>query len=283
VLAGVCAPVAFAIACPYTVLDLNGFLSAFRGDIVDWAASGHDGWDGDVFLTYLRWLFLSPDAPMSWLALLGVALGLIGRRGASVALIGSFPLLYLAELSGLWVVRFPWYVLPMYPFLALLGGWGAVEAARRLHGLRRPLAAAWIGLVAIGIGAQLLASADESSLLAAEDVRTTALRWIEVSLPPGARIVREGYTPEINGERFRVTEVWRAIDKEPAWYRAERVDYLVLGNLMYGRYFKEPQKYAAQVGQYRALTERATLVGSFDGPALGGRGGVVEVWRLSDG
>jgi hypothetical protein len=273
----------FALACPYALLDAGGFLGAFRSNVVDWAATGHDGWDGDVLLTYLRWLFLSPDAPMSWLALLGVVLGLIGRRAGRVALIGSFPLLYLAELSGLWVVRFPWYVLPMYPFLALLGGWGAVEAARRLGGLRSPLTAVWVGLVAIGIGAQLLASADESSLLAAEDVRTTALRWIEASLPPGARIVREGYTPEINGERFRVTELWRAIDKEPGWYRAERIDYLVLGNLMYGRYFKEPQKYAAQVGQYRALTARATLVGTFQGPALGGRGAVVEVWRLGDG
>jgi hypothetical protein len=135
-------------------------------------------------------------------------------------------------------------------------------------------------VVVLGIGAQLLVSADESSLLAAEDVRTTALHWIEASLPPGSRIVREGYTPQINGERFRVTEVWRAIDRDPGWYRSEQIDYLVLGNLMYGRYFREPEMYAGQVAQYRALTGRATLVRSFEGPALGGRGGVVDVYRL---
>src|SRR5207247_11435653 len=143
------------------------------------ARRGHGGWAGALLLACLRWLLLSPEGPMGWLALLGVALGLIGRQGRKVALVAVFPLLYLAELSAFWVVRFPWYVLPMYPFLALLGGWGAVEAARRLAGARWLARAAWVGVVLVGIGAQLAASADESALLAAEDVRTTALHWIE--------------------------------------------------------------------------------------------------------
>ena len=85
VVAGVCAPVAFVVACPYTVLDTAGFLGAFEGDIVGWAATGHAGWDGDVLVTYLRWLFLGSDAPTCWLALLGIALGLVGRRWGAVA------------------------------------------------------------------------------------------------------------------------------------------------------------------------------------------------------
>lgn len=304
-LAGGASIVTFALACPYTVLNLRGFLAAFSSDIVGWAAAGHDGWDGDVLTTYLRWLFLGADAPMAWLAVLGLALGLSAARWRMpVVLIGLFPFLFIVELTSIWVVRFPWYVLPIYPSLAVLGGFGAVEAGRRLarltwssgrggvHGeSARPRAharatvgaraqVAWAVVALLAVGVQLSRAADESSLLAAEDVRTTALRWIVATLPPGSRIVREGYTPEVPGDRFRATEIWRAIDKEPAWYRDEGVEYLILGNFMNGRYFEDPEKYAAQVAQYRALMNAGTPVARFTGPLLATRAGVIEVYQL---
>lgn len=302
VVAGFSAIVAFVLACPYTVINFSGFMAAFRGDIVGWAATGHDGWDGDVLVTYLRWLFLGRDAALSWVALAAM-ITVIPRRSGNLdrrdmgsgpsdltpdtastttpalatLLVASFPLLFLAELSLLWVVRFPWYVLPMYPFLAILAGAGAITIYHRISQKRR---LAWAAIVLVGASYQLTAAADESSLLASEDVRTTALRWIESTLPPGSRIVREGYTPEINGERFRVTILWRAIDQEPTWYRAESVDFLVLGNFLHGRYFDAPDRYPAQVAQYRALMDGGERIARFEGPLLATRAGIVDVYKL---
>jgi hypothetical protein len=171
-------------------------------------------------------------------------------------------------------------VLPIYPSLAVLGGFGAIEAGRRLGAVGARVQLGWALVVLVAVGFQLSRAADESSLLAAEDVRTTALHWIVDNLPPGSRIVREGYTPEVPGDRFRASDIWRAIDKDPAWYRAEGVDYLVLGNFMNGRYFDDPQKYATQVAQYRALMDSGTLVARFNGPLLATRAGVIEVYKL---
>ncbi len=270
---------AFLATCPYTVLDLAGFWRDFDGSIVSWAATGHDGWDRDVILTYLQWMFLGRDAPMHWLALVGLAIGGF-RRDARIALVAAFPILFFVEITALWTVRFPWYVLPMYPAMAIIAAYGTIEAGHWIAQRKPKFVRAWIAVVAIGLTAQLIGSGDRSMSFASEEVRTTALNWINENVPEQSRVVREGYTPEIPQDRFRVSDIWRAIDKDPKWYEDEGVEYLVLGSYLSGRYLHFPDRYPTQVEQYRALTDRGLLIKRFRGPMLGNWDGEIDVFQL---
>lgn len=278
-LAGGAAIGSFAAACPYTVIDLAGFVTTFDSSIVAWAATGHDGWEGAVLRSYLTWLFWGYDAPLSWLAVLGIGVGAL-RRDRRVLLVAVFPIVFFIELTGFWQVRFPWYVLPMYPYLAILGGYGALAAGAWLLARRPALAAALAAIVLAGLLVQLSGAFERSWSLASEDARTTTRSWIVANLPPGSRIVREGYTPALPEDRFRVTEVWRAIDKPLTWYADERVDYVVLSNFMNQRYFDDPARYARQVADYRALMARGERVARIEGPMLGTWVGALEIYRL---
>jgi 4-amino-4-deoxy-L-arabinose transferase-like glycosyltransferase len=278
VLAGGASVAAFFLAAPYLFIDAGSFLREWNEQIVQWAASGHEGAEGDIALTYLAWLFLGRDAPTAWLAALGLAWG-ARQRSVPVLLVAAFPLLFYVELTALWEVRFQTYLVPMVPYLALLGAYGAVRTIAALPGRR---AVRLGGLVlSLGLVFQLVQSADYGAVLAAGDVRDAADRWIAQHVPAGARIVREGYTPYLREDRYRVTELWRAIDKDPAWYRQEQIEYLVLGSFMYGRFFADPQRYAEQVGRYEQLLAGATLLQRVEGGIAGARGARVEVYRLS--
>jgi hypothetical protein len=270
----------FLLASPYVLLDARGFLRDWYTNDVLWASTGHQGAEGDVAITYLRWLFLGEDAPLAWLAVLGAVVAL-RRRAAAVLLAGVFPLAYYLELSLLWEVRFQTYLLPVYPFLAVLGGYGAVALVRSAAARGSAFGAAAAAFATIALAFQLTFAVQYSALLAAGDVRDMALRWIEANVPAGTRVVREGYTPVVPGDRYRVTELWRAIDQDPAWYRAENVEYLVLGKLMYGRFYADPARYEPQIEQYDRLLAGATLVQRVEGPIVGTPNGEVDIYRLA--
>jgi 4-amino-4-deoxy-L-arabinose transferase-like glycosyltransferase len=278
VLAAATSVAAFFLASPYLLIDLASFLREWNEQILRWAVSGHEGAEGDVALSYLQWLFLGRDAPTAWLALLGIGWG-IRRRSAAVLLVAAFPLLFYAELALLWAVRFQTYLVPMVPYLALLGAYGAVCSIQWLA-RRRALAVGAVVLAA-GLAFQLVQAADYSAVLASGDVRDAADRWMAQHVPAGSRVVREGYTPFLPPERYRVTELWRAIDQDPAWYQREGVEYLVLGSFMYGRFFAEPARYAEQVGRYQRLLANATLLQRIEGSIAGARGARVDVYRLN--
>jgi 4-amino-4-deoxy-L-arabinose transferase-like glycosyltransferase len=277
VLAGVCSIGVFLLTSPYLIVDSGTFTRELDVSVVQWAATGHEGSEGNVVVTYLGWLFAGPEAPMAWLAALAVGLG-AWRRDWRVGLVAVFPLVFLVELAG-WAIRFQTYLLPILPFVAVLGGHGVVQVWR-LASRDRARSVAWVVLLTLGLGYQLIGAARYSQLLTAEDARTTALRWIEANVPPGSRLVREGYTPHVPADRYRVTELWRAIDQDPSWYRAEYVDYVVLGNLMYGRFYADPARYAEQVAKYDRLLGQVELVKRIEGPMQGVPDGKVDIYRL---
>ncbi len=278
--AGLSSVAVFLLASPYVVLDFAGFYRDWYANDVLWAATGHEGAEGDVALTYLRWLFLGQDAPLAWLALLGGA-ELLRRRPVLAAIVAVFPLIYYGELASLWQVRFHTYLLPTYPFLAVLGAYGVATLVRLAISRGGAATAAAATVLGLALGLQLYSAAEYSALLASGDARDVALEWIVANVPAGARVVREGYTPSLPSDRYRVTELWRAIDQDPAWYRGEKVQYLVLGKLMYGRYFADPARYSEQVERYRRLLADATLVQRVEGPMMGARGGEVDVYQLA--
>lgn len=279
IVAAITAIVVFVVTSPYVLIDSQHFWHSFTTNDVQWAATGHEGAEGNVAAMYLQWLFLSNDAPVAWLALAGAALALIERRWR-VLLIAVFPLVYALTLIP-WEVRFSRYLLPLMPSLSLLGGWAAAEGARRLVSRQAWAAWVWRAIIVGALMFQLGKSADLSAAFAEEDVRTTALHWIDANLPPGSRIVREDYTPFISEDRFRVTALPRAIDRDPRWYHDEGVEYLVLSSLRSGRYFLDPARYHTQVAMYQKLLASAHVIREFHGADIGVRGNVVIIYRYT--
>lgn len=278
VLSGTCAALAFAVTSPYSWIDPHHFWQSFTRNDVGWAASGHEGAEGHVFVTYVRWLFLRQDVAIAWFALFGLAWGVVNRN-RWVLLVAAFPLVYFITLLP-WEVRFPRYLLPLLPGLSLLAGWASLRVGRLL-----PTRAAWMGgvwsaVIAAIVLFQLGVTLNRSLLFGQEDVRTVALNWMEANIPRGSRIVREDYTPVVPADQYRVTVLARAIDRDPSWYRREGVEYVILSNFRFGRYFHEPDRYHAQVAQYQHLFSLSQPVRTFRGPEVGAPGGEVVIYRF---
>ena len=69
---------------------------------------------------------------------------------------------------------------------------------------------------------------------------------------------------------------FRMIDRAPEWYIEEGFDYLVFSDYVFGRFYAEPDKYAAEIAQYDAFFDRFELVRVFtDG------GYEVRVYRVT--
>jgi hypothetical protein len=85
------------------------------------------------------------------------------------------------------------------------------------------------------------------------DSRETARVWIAHNLPTGARLAIESYAPYVDPETFAVHGVRRMIDHTPDWYLGNGFEYLVLSEGMFGRFYREPDRYSEEVSQYETL------------------------------
>ena len=96
--------------------------------------------------------------------------------------------------------------------------------------------------------------------LSTVDSRTTVRLWANSNLPKGAHIAIESYAPFVDPARFAIQGVGRMIDNPPDWYIDNRFDYLIFSQGMYGRFYKEPDKYPREVALYNALFGRFNLL-----------------------
>jgi hypothetical protein len=54
----------------------------------------------------------------------------------------------------------------------------------------------------------------------------------------------------------------------PEWYVEKGFEYLVFSEGMYGRFYREPQRYRGEVAQYDSFFSRFPLVKTFDDSGL---------------
>jgi hypothetical protein len=93
--------------------------------------------------------------------------------------------------------------------------------------------------------------------------RETARVWIEDSLPPGAKVAVESYAPFVNPDSFSVQGFGRMIDYPPEWYLANKFDYLIFSQGMFGRFYQNPKQYPAEVSQYDKFFSQFKLLKLF--------------------
>jgi hypothetical protein len=73
----------------------------------------------------------------------------------------------------------------------------------------------------------------------------------------------ESYAPFVNPDSFSVQGVGRMIDYPPEWYQANKFDYLIFGQGMFGRFYRNPNQYQAEVSQYDKFFNQFKLLRLF--------------------
>jgi 4-amino-4-deoxy-L-arabinose transferase-like glycosyltransferase len=257
--------VGFFAGTPFALLDGHAFLRYLTYQYGHYSG-GHAGMEGNT----IRWYFghMATTAGIAF-AFAGLAGALaLWKRDQPILLLASFPAVYFLFISS-FEVRNDRTFLPLTPFLFLLAAsllvriWDYAQMASK--GRWRLLA---IASVAVLVGCVVVEAATRTVIdgvrLTTINSRETARTWISVNLPPNSKVALESYAPYIDPGRFRIEALHALIDKDPSWYEATGVDYLVFSEGMFGRFYREPERYANQVARYDALFTRYPLLKSFN-------------------
>lgn len=260
-LAFVVSGLAFVAATPFAIFDSARFMADLRLEAHHYA-TGHAGGEGNAGIWYLTYLW-QVEGLTSVLALAALARGLWLRAKATL-IVAAFPVIYFVFISN-FMVRNDRTLMPLTPFLFLLAALFLVQAWDELRrrasaqdasgpNARPPWARGALSLLlAITLLIPLLGTIQGARRLTTVDSRETARVWIAENLPPGARVAVESYAPYVDPQRFTVQGLYRLILNPPAWYISEKYDYLVFSEGMFKRFYREPDKYAAQIAEYDAL------------------------------
>jgi len=267
--------VAFLAASPFTLLDYRKFVSDFRY-VGGHYRGGHEGSEGNAALWYASYL-VRVEGPLVILAVLESVRG-IRNRTPSAPLVAVFPAAYFLLISG-FAFRNARTALPLTPFLFVLASSFLANLFKPGNRENRQNSRMRIGvagaLTAVCLAVPLIQTVKQAVTLTTVDSRETARVWIDRNLPPGSRIALEAYSPFVDPQRFSVQGVSRIIDQTPEWYAAKGFDYVVLAENMFGRYYREPQKYARQVSAYEDFFRAVSMEKMFyDG------GYEVRVYRI---
>ena len=259
-------PVGFFLGTPYALFDPFNFVTGAGYEAYHYS-TGHEGLEGSAPLWYLQYA-LTKEGPLALLGLVAGAIALV-RRDSRRFLLASFPVVYYLFIS-VFKVRNGRTFLPLTPFAFLLAAELVVAWARRLRdpAFRLPVralgAVAVIGFGGAGIAVPLVNSLGFNRQIRTVDSRETARVWIAENLPAGSRIAIEAFSPWVSPERFQVEGVRRTVEFPAEWYVAKGIRYIVFSEGMYGRYFREPDRYRERLAQYEALWRRFPLVRRFD-------------------
>jgi hypothetical protein len=293
---------AFVLANPYAMLHFSEFhagvtqqasLSAGQDPV---KLGAHQGSGTAYYLWTFTWgLGWGPS-----LAALGGAILLLARRKLGMALVLIPAPIAFIIFMGDQQRFFGRWLMPIFPVVAILGAYGAVELVRWLARTRRLPLAVGGGLVALLMLAQSVVAVIHSDLvLSRPDTRSLTRSWMVSHVQLGSKVVIEPLVPgewasdigrslpgTPTGERWVRWPTWVTpyardgsllpgderryvvVDQyertlQPALldrYAAGGYCWIVLGSLQAGRAFADPSAAPSAVAYYAALAERAHLV-----------------------
>ena len=194
---------AFLIVCPFSVLSYEKFLYDVT-NVSRHLADGHGvdlgrGWTYHLTTTLRYGLGI----PLLVAGILGLPL-MVWREGRRGVLVALFPIAYYA-LIGSGRTVFARYILPAVPFLCLTAGYFVVTTAAVVTNyLDRPRwrISATTGMTALVLWPSLLSVIAFDRLIARDDSRLLARRWIEARFPPGTSIAQLGLTSASAGNVY---------------------------------------------------------------------------------
>jgi dolichyl-phosphate-mannose-protein mannosyltransferase len=279
-LAGALAVVGFAVTNPYALFDLDLFREGLA--IQSQASADGGGKLGLAADNGLLYYLGTTTWGLGWIPALAAAAGAVwlairDRRLALVLVPAPVVLLLFLGVQDRFFAR---WLLPVYPLLALLAAWAAVEAVRRA-----PAPALVAGTLLCAQG--LVFSIHNDVVLARDDTRAIARDWMVANIPEGTKVVIEPIAPDawamdvgrasrrtptghrwtkwrtsnFRGQRVKLEDYERTLS--PAMLdRYERAGYCIVltGSTQSGRAFADPAAVPQAVAYYRELERRGDML-----------------------
>ena len=186
------------------------------------------------------------------LAVIGVVGLLAARRQIEFAM-AIFMVVYVIILT-IPVLYYPRNALPVLPFVAvaigllpgrlasIAGRWGRGRDGRAGRYHRRPLFFAMVIVVALATLPVLSDDIADARRLREPDTRSIAHAWILANLPHNAIVAREQYTPQVPPGEYRHRDHDGLYQRNMAWYREQKVQYIIASSAIYGRYLDNPAR-----------------------------------------
>lgn len=293
---------AFLLAAPQWTLHLRATLAWWKSTYEVGAQGGMDRIrldDGPVWRFYLGSLDWGMGTLLLAASLAGVVLVLVRRRPRQVALMLCFPILYCGFLLLPGNMYFARYALSAVPFLLLAAGdlvWSGLGRLP-LPGRARVAAAALATAVLAFPTARDLVLHDR--LLAREDTRTLAKRWIEDQVPEGSAVLLESwwFGPQLASEKrpvpfsrrtyaVRLLGPYGLSERSQSFgpsagtptldeYVEQGIEYVVSNSITADSHLLDAEEDRAKREFYRMLDREADLVqklspyeGSFEAPRV---------------
>jgi len=292
----------FVVANPYSVLDF----AAFQNGVSSQAslAGGQDpvklGTVPGSGIGYYLWTFTWGFGWGPSLAAVGGSVLLLVRRRLAMALVLlPAPIAFIIFMGGQQRFFGRW-LMPIFPLVAILGAYGALELARWLIRARRvPVTLTGALVVALLLTQSLVAVIHDDTVLARPDTRNLARQWMVGHVPAGAKVVIEpvvsdNWAADVgvalpwtrSGDRWYRYATWLTdvdaqgrqlptghrryvlVDQYVRTLRPELLNkyvasgycWLVVGSLQAGRAFAQPRAAPSAVAYYAELANRAQLV-----------------------
>ncbi len=292
----------FVLANPYAVLDFSALAAGVSMQAS--LAGGQDpvklGTTAGSGTAYYLWTLTWGLGWAPSIAALGGSLLLLVRRRLTMALVLLPAPIAFILFMGDQQRFFGRWLMPVFPIVALLGAFGAVELVRWLVRTRHVPARLAGTVAAVLLLSQGLASViHNDSVLARPDTRNLARRWMVAHVPAGAKVVIEPVVEDswatdvgrslpwtASGARWRRYPTWETdvdaqgqplpagehryvvVDQYERTLRPELLDeyaasgycWVVIGSLQAGRSFAQPKIAPEAIAYYAQLANRARLM-----------------------
>jgi hypothetical protein len=188
---------AFLVANPYALLDFSSFIQGVKQQAseTDAAKLGSSAVGGiDYYLWTFTWGFGWAPAVAS---LVGAVLLAVRRKIALALVLIPAPIIFIIFM-GEQARYFGRWLMPIFPIVAILAGYGAVELIRfisRARVIRPAFAAAAVAVLLLAQSVTAVVHNDE--VLSRPDTINTARAWMVDHIPVGTKIVLEPMVPAI--------------------------------------------------------------------------------------
>jgi Dolichyl-phosphate-mannose-protein mannosyltransferase len=265
---------AFVVVNPYSVLDPQEYFSSSGIFSVAPQGDGKLGQAQENGILYYLWVF---SWGIGWLPIFIAAAGaviLVRRRSFAAILLIPAPALYVIFM-GIREAYFGRYLLPTFPFVALLAGYGLCSLTYAVFQRRRRLLLIALGLGVAALSAQsLIHDVHANRVLTQTSTRERAVSWMLANIPQKSLIALEQIYLRLEdspASRDGGSLRWRLFRSPPPYlaslnpglldtFERKGVCYVVTGSTQKGRALREPEVMPEAVAYYRALEQRGELV-----------------------
>lgn len=243
----------FLIGTPGFLTYRDKFIEGFKFQFNQYS-TGFAGAESNSLFFYVKTLLIKEPADFIF-AILG--LFLVGKKNRKeVLIIGIFVALYILFL-GLYEVHFERHL------TLVIGPMSVVASLFLIRFISSKLRSTLILLIIFLVSLSFIQSI-QTSIDASQDKRASARIWIDKNIPSGSDLAIEAYGPWVNTKKYQIVWINSLIDYPVSWYLKSGIDYVIVSENMFGRFYKEPRKYPHEISQYEAYFRTFKEVARFN-------------------